>query len=143
MLEKLLLSLHYKPIYLCIYFIFAVITQPRNTNVCDGGTATFTCVIDIRNVNVDSVNISWWRKTHYHENNYLPDPAVIPLRSSHKFIITNNNNGNSLTSVLMITNVLSSDAGPYWLKLVDNKNYTMNSTMAFLNIIPNGMYLRM
>ena len=107
----------------------------------------FTCVIDIQNANINAVNISWWRKIFYHESDYLSDPLMIPQQSPHKFKITNKTNGDNLTSVLMITNAELSDAGLYWLRVLDNKSTecsTMNSTiMVFLSIVPNGMYLCM
>ena len=120
-----------------------MISQPVNITVCEGGTILFTCVIDIQNTNINAANISWWRKTHFHENDYLSlDSLMISQQSSHDFKI-DTTIGDNLTSVLMITDVRTSDAGPYWLRLSDNKNArcnTINSTMAFLSIIPNGMY---
>ena len=46
----------------------------------------------------------------------------------------------TLTSVLMITDVRSIDIGPYWCVLMITDELTMESNIAFLNIVPNGMY---
>ena len=113
-----------------------MITQPHNTTACVGGTVMFTCVIDTSNVNISTVDISWWRKRRDHNNNLLPDPLMISQHGPIRSRIINSITGGNLTSVLLINDVRSSDAGPYWLSLMD----TENSTIAFLSIVPNGMH---
>ena len=115
-----------------------MITQPDNTTACVGGTIMFTCVIDTSNVNISTEDISWWRKPRDYNNNLLPD-AKISQHGTRKFKTTYSNTGGKLTSALTIANVKLSDTGPYWLRLMDTEN-TMNSNIAFLSIIPTGMY---
>ena len=120
-------------ISLCI--TVTVITQPDNTTVCGGGTAVFTCVIDILNVNISIEDIRWWRKRE--DNN-----ATIQLRLPSiikRYNITNIISEHRLTSVLMITDVRLADLGLYWLGLTINKNKLCNN--AFLSVLPNGMYI--
>ena len=38
-----------------------MIDQPDNVTVCEGGTALFTCVMNITNVNISEGDIKWWR----------------------------------------------------------------------------------
>ena len=100
----------------------------------------FTCVIDTSNVNVSTEDISWWRKRRDHNNNLLSDPSMITQHGNKRVRIFNRNTVGNLTSVLLITEVRTSDAGPYWLSLMDTENSTITSTMAFLSIAPNGMH---
>ena len=98
----------------------------------------FTCVIDTSNVNVSTKDISWWRKRRDHNNNLLPDPLMI-LHGPVRFKMISNNTGDDLTGVLVIIGIRPSDAGPYWCGLMD----TVNSTVTFLSIVPNGMYVQL
>ena len=116
-----------------------VITQPVNTTVCEGGTAVFTCEMDILNVNVSLMDdVKWWRiRTDQNSGN-----IIVNTQALERFNITNSISQGTLTSALMITNVRSIDIGPYWCVLMINNESTMASNMAFLNIT-NGMYVRM
>ena len=116
-----------------------MITQPDNTSACVGGTVMFTCVIDTSNVNISTEDISWWRKRRDHNNNLIPNPVMISQHGNKRIRINQRNNGENLTSVIMINYVRSSDAGPYWLSLMDTEISIIISTMAFLSIVPNGM----
>ena len=109
-----------------------MITQPDNTTAHMGETVMFTCVIDTSNANVTAKDISWWREKRDYKNSFL----MIPKQDNHKFRIIENETGENLTSILIINDVRSSDAGPYWLRLMDIKNITM----AFLSIVPDGMF---
>ena len=117
-----------------------MITQPDNTTACIGETVMFTCVIDTSDINVNVEDVSWWRKRRNHNNDLLPDPSMISQQGSTRIRIIKHNNGKNLTSVLMINDVRTSDAGPYWLSLMDTEHNTITSTMAFLSIVPNGMH---
>ena len=117
-----------------------MITQPDNTTVCVGETVMFTCMIDTSNANISTEDISWWRKRRDHNNDLLPDPSMISRQGSTRIRIIKHNNGKNLTSVLMINDVRTSDAGPYWLSLMDTEHNTITSTTAFLSIVPNGMH---
>ena len=116
-----------------------MITQPDNTTVCEGGTAVFTCEMDILNVNVSLVDVKWWRIR-------TDQPSInIPVNTHGlvRFSVNNSISQDTLTSALMITNVRSTDIGSYWFVLMINNELMMASNMAFLNIVPNGMYVCM
>ena len=112
-----------------------MITQPDNTTACEKGTVMFTCVIDTSNVNISTEDIIWWRKKRDHNNNLLPDSLEIPKHGNKRVKIINSDNRDNITSVLLITDVRSIDAGPYWLSLMDTE-----SAVAFLSIVLNGKY---
>ena len=113
-----------------------MITQPNNTTACVGGTVMFTCVIDTANVNMSTEDISWWRKRRDHKNNLIPDLFMISQHGNNRVGFNKSYTGGNLISVLWINDVRTSDAGPYWLSLMDIEN----STIAFLSIVPNGMH---
>ena len=114
-----------------------MITQPDNATVCEGGAADFTCVINITNVS-ESIGVKWWRirKDQNSGNVSIGTQGI----TRHNVINNINNINDILTSVLMITDVRTTDIGPYWCVLITNE-LTIASNMAFLNIAPNGMYI--
>ena len=120
-------------ISLCITVTVTVITQPDNATTCEGGTAVFTCVMDIQNVNISIEDIRWWRKREDNNMTIMLSPNL------KRYNITNIFNEHILTSVLTITNVRLADLGPYWLGLTVEENRLCNN--AFLSILPNGMYI--
>ena len=109
-----------------------VITQPNNTTVCEGRTAVFTCVMDILNVNISTVNIRWWRIIIDHNSSPLPITEAVK-----RYTISNNINEHRVTSALMITDVRLVDMGPYWPGLTDDNQLC---SMAFLSVVlQNGI----
>ena len=120
--------------YTYIIITVTVITQPDNTTVCEGGTAVFTCEMDILNVNVSPVDVKWRRRRIYQAVNVTVNTQGLP-----RLNVNNSISQGTLTiaSVLMITDVRSTDIGPYWCVLMINNELIAASNMAFLNI---GMY---
>ena len=121
----------------CLYTVaiavnVTVITQPDNTTVCEGGTAVFTCVVDIiLNVNINTEDISWWRIRTDH------DSVILITETVTRYIISNDINEHRVTSVLTITNLRLADMGPYWPGLTDDNQLC---SMAFLSVVlQNGM----
>ena len=110
-----------------------MITQPDNATTCLGGTVVFTCVMDIRNVNISIEDIRWWRKREDNNMTIMLSPNL------KRYNITNIISEHKLTSVLMITNVRLVDSGPSWLGLTVQEKRLCNN--AFLSILPNGMYI--
>ena len=112
-----------------------MITQPDNTTACEGGTAIFTCVVDMHTASIDTEDTNWWRK-RVDQNS---SPIKIAFTAfGHRTV--NSINGYRLTSLLMITNVKSTHIGPYWLKFNESTNL---SDVAYLSVTPNGMYVCM
>ena len=112
-----------------------VVTQPRNTTGCVGGTAMFTCVMNIT-VNKSTDNIKWWRRRIDDDS-----PSIeIKTQGTNLFSITRTISGGTLTSILMITNLRLAFVGPYWLKMA---NSTQLTDKAFLSIVPSGTYVCM
>ena len=120
--------------YVSNYVTVTVITQPDNTTACEGGTAIFTCVVDIHNVSIDTRNTNWWR-TRIDHNHSMPIKIVLTA-SGHRTV--NSISEHRLTSLLMITNVKLTHKGPYWLKFNKSRNL---SDVAYLSVTPNGMYV--
>ena len=111
------------------YITVTVITQPHNVSGCLGGTAMFTCVINIENMNIDTQDIKWWTSRI--------DDAAHEIKENNLFIITSNISGSVLKTVLMITLLRSAHVGQYWVGMVDD---TKLSNVAYLSIIAlNGM----
>ena len=96
----------------------------------------FTCVMKFNNVWVNTDGITWWRRR-------IDDASAntsLSIKENPRFNIINNINETTLTSVLMITALRTAFIGPYWLGMVDG---TQLSNVAFLSIVPNGMYVIM
>ena len=119
-------------LHVITYVIVTVITQPVNTTACEGGTAIFTCIVDIHNTSIVTKTTQWWR-TRIDVN--FPLPIKIAFTASRHNTV-NSINGHRLTSLLMITNVKLTHRGPYWLKLNESRNL---SDVAYLSVTPNGM----
>ena len=121
-----------------------MIIQPDNTTVCKGGsinpTAVFTCEMEILNVNVSLVDVKWWRIRN--DLNGGSVNITVNTQALARLNVNNSISQGTLTSVLMITNVRSTDIGPYWCVLMITNELVMASNMAFLNI-PNGTYVSM
>ena len=117
----------------CIAVNVTVITQPDNTTACEGGTAVFTCVMNISNINISIKDIEWWRIR-------LDQDSSKPLQISEavkRYNISDSINEHRVTNTLMITNVSLLDMGPYWPGLNNDEPLC---SMAFLSIISqNGM----
>ena len=109
-----------------------MITQPDNTTACEGGTAIFTCVVDMHTASIDTEDTNWWRKRV--DQNSSPIKIAFTASGHHT---VNTISGYRLTSLLMITNVRLTHIGPYWLKLGESRNL---SGVAYLSVTPNGMY---
>ena len=110
-----------------------MITQPENATACVGGTAMFTCVMDIHNINISAKDVYWWRIRTDNNNPY-------PLILKHCFPrlnISTSINGHRLTSILIIYDVTSVFNGPYWLGLFSTEG---SSDKAYLSITANGMH---
>ena len=113
-----------------------MITQPHNVSGCVGGTAMFTCVMRLQNVNISKEDIKWWRIANDHANNQKR--LRIPTHGTIAFSITSNISGDTLTTILMINGLKSNFIGPYWLGMDGD---TQLSDVAFLSITPNGTYV--
>ena len=125
------MSYYYKLIY-----VVTVITQPASTTACVGGTAVFTCVMDIPNVNISILDITWWRI-----RNSDAHWIRIISKAVRRLNVNNSINQGTLTSAFMITDVRSIDVGPYLFILMIPNKFAMGSNMAFLNIVTSGMYV--
>ena len=116
-------------------YIVTVITQPDNITVCEGGTAVFTCEMDILNVDVSLVEVKWLRTREDQNLN-----ITVNTQGLRRLNVNNSISQGTLTSAFVITDVRSSDIGPYWCILMVTDESTMASNMVFLNF-PNGTYI--
>ena len=118
-----------------LIYVVTVITQPASTTACVGGTTVFTCVMNIPNVNISILDITWWRI----RNDIDSDVHFgIISKAVRRLNVNNSINQGVLTSAFMITNVRSIDVGPYFFVLMIPNKFTMASNMAFLNIVTSG-----
>ena len=100
--------------YVCIYISAVVIHGPDNNTVCEGGSTTFTCVLDrnhrsgSRNI-LNSDDVQWYRAMMRTSTSIVVDPQG----SNIHFTTTTTNN--TLTTNLTITNAMKSYTGYYWV----------------------------
>jgi len=115
---------------------FAIVTitaQPSDVSVPSGGTAVFTCVVNLRRETFTINNPRW-------VNNM---GNIIPIGSTDPYIVDNGieNVGQDryLTSALTITNVNTQHAGLYQFVLILNDGDVVMSREAFLSVL-KGRY---
>ena len=91
------------------YVFTIVISGPDDVTVCEGGGATFTCVLD-NSSNISSSDVQWYRVM-------IMDTYTLDIRgqkdSNISFITSTIND--TLSSLLTITNARESYAGYYWV----------------------------
>ena len=102
--------------YVCIYISITVISWPNDTTVCEGGSTTFTCVLDRNYRNISSDNVQWRRII-------MGTNTVEPVGQQGSNInFTTSATNNTLTTTLTITNAMNSYAGDY---LVNTPHYSV------------------
>ena len=114
-----------------------MITQPHNVTGCVGRTVMFTFVMEFQNVSISIEDVKWWRRRIDDASNIS---LLVDTKGNNLFSITSNIINETLTSVLMITELRSGFTGPYWLEVADGAQMIM-SAVAFLSIGPSGMTL--
>jgi len=111
------------------FIIVTITTQPSDVSVPSGGTAVFTCVVNLRRQTVISNNARW--------NDNMGN--TIPLGSTYPYIVDNDienvGQGIHLTSTLTITNVNAQHTGLYQFVLSLNDGDVVMSREAFLSIL--------
>ena len=87
-------------------FAATITTQPRDVKVPLGGTAVFTCLVELRNENVHTDDVQWDHMGH----------AITSLSTNPYMVINDITNGvTQINSTLIITNVRREHVGPYQL----------------------------
>ena len=107
---------HFSNVYVCTYnlcthvrirvrkFYATVISEPDDVTVCEGGSTTFTCVL--QDNNISSNDVQWYR--------LLRDTGTSEMVDIMDVL---NHTNNSLTTSLTITNTIKSYTGYYWVRL--------------------------
>ena len=116
-----------------MYITVTVVDQPDNVTVCVGGTAFFTCVVDITNVIISKGDVRWWRK-----RTDVSSGILLISENNVRYKVTNSINDQRLNSTLMITHVISTLSGPYWPGLTRGNELC---EMAFLSIYGINFYI--
>ena len=101
--------------YLYIYISATVISGPDDITVCEGRSATFTCVLQDSRISSDDVQ--WYR--------YIIGTNItewIDQKDRNIHFTTYATNTNIMTSNLTISNAIKSYTGNYW---VGTPNYTV------------------
>ena len=83
-----------------------VISRPYNETICEGGVAVFTCVLDS---NIRSDDVQWYRFIKDTSTTVMVDPNGTNIN------ILTHTNGNTTSSSLIITNVIKSYTGYFWV----------------------------
>ena len=113
-----------QPLVLCF---FVVISKPDDVTICEGGSTTFTCVLDS---GISSDDVQWYRLIMDTITAELVEPD-----GENITILTQT--GNTLNSSLTITNAVKSHTGYYWVDLsfddVCNVSLTVSSS-TYINI---------
>ena len=89
----------------------AVISEPDDDTVCEGGSTTFTCVL---NGSMDSDDVQWYRllkdaSTTERVNSQGRNMIIVPIPSENNF-----------TTILAINNATKSYTGYYWVRFSFN-----------------------
>ena len=82
-----------------------MISDPDAATICEGGSTTFTCVLDKRG---SGNNIHWYRAT-------MGGNTKIFDQQGSSFTTTTSTINNALTTNLTITNAIKSYTGYYWV----------------------------
>ena len=110
----------------CYYIV--ITTQPVNSTVCVGESASFTCVVD-RNGGVPITATGW----------QIFDIAFISVIGRYRHMTSATINGDIITDVLTVSDVMLSDDGAqYRCRPTDDET----SNIVFLNVIGKDMYVR-
>ena len=106
-----------------------MIDQPDDVTVCEGGTALFTCVMNITNVNISEGDVKWWRARID-----LDQSINVEIQeSAGRYKVTNRINDQILNTTLMITDVISTLSGQYWPKLTGGNKLCRRARLSILN----------
>ena len=99
----------------CIYISAIVIRWPHDGTICEGGSTTFTCVLDrnhrsgSRNILLNSSDVQWYRVLMGTGTTQRVDSQDSNIH------FTTSTNNNTLTTNLTITNGIKSYTGYYWV----------------------------
>ena len=110
---------------MCYYNAFTiVISEPDDVTICEGGSTTFTCVV---NSSISSNDVQWYRLIMDTSTTVMVDPQDSNIHFTTSTI------NNTLTSSLTITNAVKSYTGYYWVRLpsgdVCNVSLTVPTSM--------------
>ena len=110
---------------MCYYNAFTiVISEPDDVTICEGGSTTFTCVV---NSSISSDDVQWYRLIMDTSTTVMVDPQDSNIQ------FTTSTTNNILTSSLTITNAVKSYTGYYWVRLpsddVCNVSLTVGTSM--------------
>ena len=93
---------------MCICIYYTIVSEPDDVTVCEGRSATFTCVLDS---SISSDDVQWYRLIMDTSTTVMVDPQGSNIQFTTSTI------NNKLTSSLTITNTTKSYTGYYWVRL--------------------------
>ena len=127
--------MHVQCMYVSTYISAIVIRESDDATVCEGGSTTFTCVLDRNHRSwsgnvLNSDNVQWYRVM----TSTIGIIRVDPQGSNIHFTTSTTNN--ILTTNLTITNVIKSYTGYYWVgtpyNSVCNVSLTVTTSMCVI-----------
>ena len=86
---------------------FTVLIEPDDINICEGGSTTFTCVLDS---SISSDDVQWYRLI-------MDTSTTERVNQSSNIKFTTSTINNTVNSSLTITNTTKSYTGDYWVGL--------------------------
>ena len=95
-------------VFICISIFSTVISEPDDVTVCEGRSATFTCVLDS---SISSDDVQWYRLLKDTGTTEMVDPQGSNIH------LTTSTINNAISSSLTITNAIKSYTGYYWIRL--------------------------
>ena len=109
-----------------LLFAVIIITQPRDVTVPLGGTAVFTCLVELGNENVVNDDVQWDHMGH-----------AITRSSTNPYMAINDffDGFTQLNSTLIITKVRREHVGPYQFVLDLNDDVVMSRTATLTVLI--------
>ena len=113
-----------------ICFYCTVISESDDVTLCEGGSTSFTCVLDS---SISSDGVQWYRLLKD------TDTTEMAVPQGSNIHLTTSTINNTLTTNLTITNAIKSYTGYYWVRLpsddVCNVSLTVTTGMCMYRII--------
>ena len=115
-------------LYTYDFCLYTVISEPDNVTICEGGSTTFTCVLDS---SISSDDVQWYRLVKG------TNTSQRVSRAGNDFVDVPVADQNKLTTTLYIFNARRSYTGYYWVRLpsddVCNVYFTVSTGLFGLN----------
>ena len=108
--------------YFYTYLCTTVISEPDDVTICEGGSTSFTCVLDS---SISSGDVQWYR--------LIEDTGTTErVNQGRNIHFTTSTTNNALFITLTITNATKSYTGYYWVRLLSDDVCNVSLTVTTL-----------